>query len=175
MLLSDDTITLRAVQPDDLDFLFLLENSDGARRCGLSSDYVSRQILWEYIENYSDNIFADKQLRLVITEVASAKPIGTIDISDFDARHRRGFVGIIINEAYRRHGYATRALNLLCRYASNHIGMYSLAALIATDNVASLALFSRCGFDHCGTLRGWVKHGASRLDVVLCQKLLQNL
>lgn len=176
MHLSDNTITLRPVEPSDLDFLYLLENSEGAERSGFNTAPVSRQMLWDYIESYNADIFAAKELRLVISEAAGGRAVGTVDISDFDARSGRGFAGIIIDEAHRRRGYGTRALNMLCRYAADTLSMHRLAAMIAADNYASHALFSRCGFSRCGSMPEWFcRRGNKRVDAILYSKSLQNL
>ena len=42
-------ITLRAVEPADLDFLFLLESADACGEGSFASAPVSRRMLWEYM------------------------------------------------------------------------------------------------------------------------------
>ncbi|MDE5661695.1 MAG: GNAT family N-acetyltransferase [Muribaculaceae bacterium] len=162
-------VSLRAVEKEDLDFLFMLENTTDIARAGFATAPASRRMLWEYIENYTADIFADKQLRLIV--VAEGKAVGAVDISDFDARDRRGFVGIAIAPQYRRRGYGRAALVQLCEYARTTIGMHQLTAVVAVDNTASLALFAACGFKTCGCLRSWVRRGNSYTDARICQRL----
>lgn len=162
-------IRLRAPEPADIDFLYCLENSDGAHACGFTTAPVSRQMLWDYLHSYDGDIFAAKQLRLVIE--ADGQPVGTVDISDFDARDRRGFVGIIIADAFQRKGYGREALGMLCAYASTTLGMHQLVAAVAAENTASRKLFASCGFKSCGRLRSWVRRGNSYEDALLFQRL----
>lgn len=173
-MIEDNDIRLRAVEPDDLDFLYMLEACEGSADASLNPAPVSRQLLWEYIQNYRADIHADGQLRLVI-EVTDGSGIGhragTVDISDFDAFNGRGFVGIIIDPALRGRGYGRRALDLLCRYAPVSLGMHQLAAVVAVDNDASKALFKTCGFKSSGRLRSWLRRGRTYADALIFQRL----
>lgn len=167
-------LTLRAVEPSDLDFLYMLESAEGCADASLYSAPVSRHMLWEYIHSYSADIFADGQLRLVIeAESADGSCIraGTIDISDFEPLNRRGFAGIIIAPEFRRRGYARAALTQLCDYASTTLGMHQLAAVVAVDNAPSIALFKSCGFKSTGRLRSWIRRGRTFADALIFQRL----
>ena len=171
MKLSNSKIILRAVEPADLDFLFMLETLPEAANNGFSTAPPSRQMLWEYIENYTADIFAAKQLRLIICDAASGERVGTIDISDFDPRDRRGFVGVIVAEPYRRQGYALAALTCLCEYASSTLGMHQLCAIVASGNDASRHLFAGATFKPAGRLRSWLRRGSQYADALIFQKL----
>ncbi len=173
MTLSNDKVSLRAPEPSDLDFLFLLENDPDAAGNGILTAPVSRQQMWNYINSYSADIFATGELRLVIVDNASGNAVGAIDLCDFSARDRRAFVGIAIDSSCRRQGFGRSALALLCSYASATIGLHSLAASVAADNVASRVLFTSCGFRSCGRLRSWVRQGNTYEDAQLYQILFQ--
>lgn len=168
--LQNDKIRLRAVEREDLDMLYLLENQIAEAGSSEENQPVSRMMLWNYIESYSADIAADRQLRLVV-EDAQGTAVGAIDISDYDARNRRGYVGISILEGQRRRGYAAAALDVLCRYAAHTLGMHQLAAHVAVDNEASRRLFAAAGFKACGRLRSWLRRGSSYADVLIFQKL----
>lgn len=167
--MTSDLIKLRAVEPGDLDFLFMLESAEGCAEASLNSAPVSRQMLWEYIQNYTADIFRDGQVRLVIE--AGGERVGTIDISDFEPLNRRGFAGIIIAPAFRRRGYGLEALRQLCRHASEALGMHQLAAVVAVDNGASIALFKAAGFKSTGRLRSWIRRGNTFADALIFQRL----
>ena len=164
-------VSLRAVEPGDLDLLFILENDPDRATASFTTAPASRRQLWQYIENYNADIYAEKQLRLVIVENESGSAVGTIDISDFDARDRRGFVGIALVARYRGMGYASEALGLLTDFAARTIGMHQLAAVVAVDNEASRALFEAAGYSTAGRLRSWLRVGRSYVDVLLYQRL----
>ena len=165
-------LNLRAVEPSDLDFLYMLESAEGCADASLNSAPVSPQLL-ENIQSYTADIFADGQLRLIIEadEDGQKHRVGTIDISDFEPLNRRGFAGIIIAPEYRRRGYARTALTHLCDYASTTLGMHQLAAVVAVDNAPSIALFKSCGFKSTGRLRSWIRRGRTYADALIFQRL----
>ena len=164
-------ITLRAPEPSDLDFLFALESADACGEGSFASAPVSRQMLWDYLQNYDADIFAAKQLRLIAIDRDGGQRVGAVDIYDFDPRNRRGFVGIAIAEAFRGRGYGKAALEALCSYASSTLGIHQLAAVVAEDNTPSRALFSSCAFRGCGRLRSWLRRGSQYADAIIFQRL----
>lgn len=168
--LRNDKIKLRAVERDDLDMLYFLENEIAETGSSVSNQPVSRMMLWNYIQSYSADIAADRQLRLIV-EDAAGNAVGTVDISDYDAANRRGYVGVAILASYRGKGYGTAALDMLCRYASHTLGLHQLAAQVAVDNEPSRRLFASVGFKACGRLRSWVRRGNSFADILIFQRL----
>ncbi len=173
MNLSDNLITLRAVEPTDLDALFILENDPAAAESGFTTAPPSRRQLWEYIETYDADIHRAGQLRLMIVDNASGEVVGAVDLSDYVVRDRRAFVGIVVKESCRRKGFGRAALGLLCRYAGETLGLHSLAAQIAVDNAASRAVFEAAGFRTCGCMRSWLRRGKHYADVLIYQKLFE--
>lgn len=171
MTISDSLVTLRAVEPDDVDMLYMLENATARSEAGFTSAPMSRLELRNYIDTYNSDIFSARQLRLIIVARQSGRAVGAIDIADFEPRDRRGFIGIAVLDSERRRGYGGAALRLMCDYASEVLGMHQLAAQVACDNEASRALFTSCGFKSCGCLRSWVRRGRHYSDVLLFQRL----
>lgn len=171
MIIKNDLVILRAPEPHDVDFLFLLENNPDVAECSSATAPLSRQQMWTYIQNYSADIFAGGELRLVVVENGTGEAVGAVDITGFSARHRHAEVGIAIDEDARGRGLGKAALSLLCDYAHHTLGMHSLSALVAEDNKPSRALFAACGFAGCGRLRSWVRRGASYVDAQIYQRL----
>lgn len=174
MLLSGNKIQLRAVEPQDLDTLYIFENDSTKTESSFASAPLSRNMLWEYVKSYSADIFAERQLRLMIVRREDNAVIGTVDITDYDPRDRRGFVGIYITEQARRHGYALEALNMIAAHARDVIGMHQLAAVVGADNEASRSLFLAAGFKTCGRLRSWIRRGRHYDDAIMYQLLFTN-
>lgn len=173
-MIENERIILRAVEPADLDALYIQENDPSKAESSFTTAPLSRSQLWEYVNNYSADIFADKQLRLMVVRRSDGATIGSADVSDFDARDRRGFVGIFISGPFRRQGYASDALALLSDYCRDTIGMHQLAAVVAADNEASRSLFAKAGFKTCGRLQSWIRRGRHYADAIVYQLLFAN-
>ena len=164
------SVSLRAPEPADLDFLYLLENDGDARESTLCGTPVSRQQLWQYVYDYDGDIAAARQLRLVVCD-DSGRRVGAVDIYDYNHRDRRAYVGVAIAPACRRMGYGAAAVDALCAFAADVLGMHQLAAVVTVDNVPSRRLFTSCGFKPCGRLRSWRRRGASYADAIVLQRL----
>ena len=167
--LANERIYLRAVEPEDLDLMYEMENDPSMWDISSFTVPYSRFVLKQYIEGSQSDMFADKQLRLMIMRRKDNCTLGTVDITDFVPLHSRGAVGIAVHSNYRQEGYASDALKLLCEYAFNFLFIKQLYAHIAVDNEPSLRLFNSCGFTQCGVLKEWLLTHEVYKDAVLVQ------
>lgn len=168
-MLSNKRLSLRAMEPEDLDALYRWENDDRLWAFGSTLAPFSRFVLRQYIENASQDLYEARQLRLMIVENATGKPIGTIDLYDFDPFHLRAGVGILIDSDHQKQGFASETLALLKGYAFNFFKMNQLYAFIPAMNIASQHLFRRSGFLEAGLLRKWNKASEGMEDVYVYQ------
>lgn len=169
--LTNDRITLRAVEPEDLNIMYEMENDSYMWDISNFTVPYSRYVLRQYIESSQCDVFADKQLRLMIVRRCDCCVLGTIDITDFVPLHSRGEVGIALHRHFRGQGYAADALKLLCEYAFEFLSLKQLYAHIAVDNKDCIDLFASCGFIRVGILKEWLQIGGVYKDVVLLQYL----
>lgn len=169
--LMNDRIYLRAVEPEDMDIMYEMENDPSMWDISNFTVPYSRYVLRQYIEGSQCDVFADKQLRLMIICKSDNHILGTIDITDFVPLHSRGEVGIAIQKKYRQQGYATDALQLLCQYAFDFLSLCQLYAHVAVGNETCLKLFTSCGFVPCGTLKNWIKVKGRYIDAIILQCL----
>ncbi len=169
--LMNDRIQLRAVEPADLDVMYNLENDPTMWDVSSFTVPYSRYVLQQYIEQSQCDVFADKQLRLMITHRDDRRVIGVIDLTDFAPLHGRAAVGIAIHQDFRQQGYAIDALELLCQYAFDFLSLKQLYAHIPAHNEASLKLFAHCGFEPSGRLKDWIRTEESFQDVVMVQRI----
>ncbi len=59
-------IFLRALEPEDLDFLYEMENDESLWEVGSTNVPYSRQMLLDYIATACADIYADRQVRFII-------------------------------------------------------------------------------------------------------------
>ena len=97
-LLKGEHIHLRALEPEDLEVLYALENDPDIWEVSGTLTPYSKKVLRDYLERSHQDIYEMKQLRLAIcTDPGS--PIGLIDLYDFDPKHLRAGLGIGISQA----------------------------------------------------------------------------
>ncbi len=153
-------LNLRALEPEDLELLYLWENDTDIWNVSNTLVPVSRYILKKYLENIHKDIYETKQLRLIIQLRENNRAIGAIDLFDFDPYHKRAGIGILIaDKSDRRKGYAGEALNILVSYAFNTLDLHVVYCTISTQNNASLELFRQAGFEITGTRKQWIWDG----------------
>jgi diamine N-acetyltransferase len=149
------TIRFRALEPEDINLLYLWENNEDIWEVSNTYEPFSKYVLAQYIKESQRDIYETKQVRMII-ETLKGKAVGAIDLFDFDPFHFRAGVGILIHDIKdRKLGYATDALQLLCTYAVNHLRLHQLYANISVNNLVSIQLFKKNGFELTGTKKDW--------------------
>jgi diamine N-acetyltransferase len=165
-------ITLRPLEPEDIDYLYEWENNTSVWEVSNTKTPFSKHILAQYIKDSVYDIYTTRQLRLII-QTSDKKPIGAIDLFDFEPYHLRAGIGILIhNSEDQNKGYASDALLALINYSSNVLGLYQLYTNISSDNEVSLRLFQKLGFIISGTKKDWIKTPTGWKDELTFQKIL---
>jgi len=168
-------VTLRALEPDDLDFLFQLENDPELWAVSeVLPAPVSRHALREYLRHAAAGLAEVGQMRLIITSEENLA-VGTLDLFDYSALHQRAGVGITVLAGARRRGYAQAALAQLLSYARQALQLHQLYCTVAATNKASLRLFEKAGFERVGERRDWLRGNTPSgwLNVIEWQLILQ--
>lgn len=172
-MLTRENITLRALEPDDVEMLYTWENDPETWKVSNTRGPVSKFMLASYIKSCDKDFWESKEIRLII-ESSVGKPYGSVELFDFDPYHMRAGAGIIIFEkSERRKGIATVALQLLIEYSLTELGIYQLWANVAESNLPSLNLFKKLGFEIVGLKKDWLKiPGKGWEGEYLLQKIL---
>ena len=162
-LLIGRNIRLRAVEPADIDIIMEYENDREIWSVSNTLMPYSRYEIETYVLNAQRDIFATKQLRLMIDVVsptdAGTYTIGTIDLFDFDPLNLRAGIGIMLNKKHRNQGYAREAIQLLLNYGHAVLHLHQLYCNISETNETSIHLFESMGFVLCGTKKEWINCG----------------
>ena len=162
-------ILLRALEPEDLELMYSIENSPEQWMVSNTTAPYSRYFIRHYITHTQSDIHAERQLRLVIEERETGDPVGMIDLFNFDPLHNRAEIGIATLKRYRRRGYASDAVRQLVDYSFLFLHMHQLYVYIPADNPASLRLFKGSGFKRTGRLKDWVRRPDGYVDAVVMQ------
>ena len=161
---------LRALEPEDLELMYGWENDMQIWRVSGTVAPFSRHVLSRLIEEQQFDIYATRQMRLVIEHDGQA--VGAVDLFEFDPHNRRAGVGIIVDSQHRAQGLGHDALKALEQYARQTLHLHQLWCSVTVDNEASLKLFRKAGYIECGLRREWILTSDGALDEILMQKIL---
>ena len=164
MFIKGEHIHLRALEPFDVDVLYKWENNRQIWHVSNTQTPFSRYVLEQFLVNAHEDIYTNKQLRLIISENEKETAIGAIDLFDFDPYHLRAGIGILIAEEFRNKGYALEALNLLKDYAFNTLLLKQLYCNVTVSAPASLQLFEKAGFEKIGLKKEWNRVSATKFE-----------
>ena len=168
-MLENETHRLRAMEPEDADLLFDIENDSKEWWIGATMNPIGRAALQNFASGQHD-LWRDLQLRLMIeTREDNPQTVGAVDLYQLDPRNRRAGVGIVIFKEHRGKGHALNSLELLGQYAFEHLGLHQLWAEIPGTHTASLSVFEAAGFSRSGELRDWIRHGDRWVDAFCMQ------
>ena len=93
-----------------------------------------------------------------------------IDLFDFDPRHQRVGVGILIGEKEEQgKGYASAALKLLIDYCFKTLALRQIYCNICSENENSVKLFMRHDFEITGVKKQWLNEDGKWKDELLLQ------
>ena len=162
---------LRALEPEDIDFLYNIENQEDLWEVSQTHLPFSKYILKKYIENANQDIYETKQFRYVISS-SDNELIGCIDLYDFDPQNKRACVGIVILEHFRGQGYGQKALALLVEYSTKILCLHQLIAYVSEDNLVSSCVFEKLGFISYGFKKDWIFSRGIFKNVRIYQKIL---
>lgn len=171
--LTGNKILLRALEPNDLDFLYDIENNETYWEASGTQTPYSRYLLKQYLENSHLDIYEAKQIRFVI-ENNLQETVGMIDLFDFNPQHLRAGVGVLIDEKHQYKGYASAAIKILNNYAFTSLNLRQLYANITTDNKKSIHLFEKLGYQKIGIRKNWIYSNNVFKDVAFYQLLNVN-
>ena len=156
--LTGDRVYLRALEPEDLELLYTIENDESVWEVSQTQTPYSRFLIKQYLENCHKDIYEVKQLRLVIVTYQN-ESVGFVDLFDFDPKNNKVGLGVLILDHERGKNYGEEALRLLIAYAFNNLYIHQLYANVLEDNIPSINLFKKLGFQSSALKKDWVQEG----------------
>ncbi len=166
-------VKFRALEMDDLQWLYLIENDEGLWKYSNTIVPFSKEILTKYILNSNRDIFDVKQLRMVVYSKEVSR-IGLIDLYDFSPENKRLALGIIIDEKYRNIGVAKNALSLIEKWIKSRLDIHQIYVNIGEENLISIKLFKSLGYNKIGLKKDWNFYNNKFNSEFTFQKILND-
>lgn len=174
MFIKSQHIYLRALDSSDLDLIYLLENDMSIWQISNTIAPFSKDIIQLYLQSAQQDIYTNKQLRLLICLNETNQPIGTIDLFEFDPMNLRVGVGILIFESYRNNGYAIESIEVIKQYTKSVLILNQLYCNINATNYESIKLFEKCGFEKIGLKKQWNRVSLNQFEDEIMYQLIFN-
>lgn len=171
--MNNDSINLRAVEPEDCDFMFMAESDRSAEEYSSQTAPLSKELLRQYAITYDADPFRAGQIRLIAV-TSDGNPVGIADFFDISARHSRAECGVCIDARHRGKGLGKMTLSAMKKYANSRLGLTQLTATIADDNAPALAAFQSVGFSPTGYRPKWWRTSSGLHDVIILNAFLDN-
>jgi RimJ/RimL family protein N-acetyltransferase len=155
---------LRPLELADADALYAAHSDEKTHHYWSSPAHKSIAQTRDYI---ADTLALPGAHVWAITE-SGGEALGRIGL--FSERDGVGEVGIIMRREATGRGLASKALNLVVEHGFGPLGLHRIAADIDPDNLSSISLFLRAGFQREGLLRGnWKTHLGIRDSVIMAK------
>lgn len=102
-----------------------------------------------------------------IVSASTGTLVGSIALLRIVWEHQRGEVGYWLARGGRGSGHATRAVRMICGWATEALGLERIDLLAATGNHPSRRVAERSGFEREAVLRSYVRGTYERQDMVV--------
>ena len=173
MQIEGEQIRLRAVEPEDLGLLYVWENDASVWAVSGTLIPFSRHTLQRFLDEQQYDLLQTRQQRLIIELRDGSRAVGALDLFELDMLHRRVGIGILIHApADRSQGYGRDAVETVCRYAREVLGLHQVWCHVGASNAASRRLFAACGFTETGCKRDWLRTPVGWDDEIILQRIL---
>jgi len=169
--MSEEKIRLRALEMEDLEFLYDVENDRSLWGVSCTNVPYSRQMLIDYIASSTADIYADKQVRFIV-ENEQRQTIGMVDLVNFEPRHLRAELGIVIRHEERGKGYAQEAIRQILVYAKRILHLHQVYAVVSVKNVKAVKMLENVGFESGKILKDWLLEGEKYENAYIFQSFL---
>ena len=157
-------ICLRLMTYEDTDRIVAWRNSDAVRKNFIYQELFTRESHEHWIHTHVET---GDVVQMIICDLESGKPLGSVYIRDIDRHHRKAEYGIFIGEADARgRGIGTAAAKLMLRYCfeTEHLHRVYLRAL--SDNLQAIRSYEKAGFCREGLLKDDVCIDGQYRDIV---------
>lgn len=158
--LSGDSVELRTIEEEDLEFLQNTINNPEVR-AGLAPVLPRNR---QQQKEWYDSLGEDDGISLLIC--VDGAPFGSIGFKPPNETWGVAEVGYFVAPEYWGEGYASQALALVCEYAFAERRLNKLYAKTLTTNPASKRVLMKNGFQQEGVLREEGFAGGDHVDLL---------
>lgn len=158
-------IYLRKMTYADTDSIVAWRNSDAVRKNFIYQELFTRESHESWIHTMVET---GRVVQLIICDLETDKPLGSVYIRDIDRHHNKAEYGIFIGEAEARgRGVGTAAARLMLRYCFEEEGLHRVFLRVFSDNTQAIRSYEKAGFTREALLKEDVCIDGQYRDIVL--------
>lgn len=154
VFLEGDSVSLRSIEEEDLEFIQRCMNDPELWRPALDSTPMNRDQGAEFLDNV---ISSEGGVHCLVCE--GGEPVGFVSLAesqygpDETSRARSAELAYWIAPDHQGNGYGSDAAERMIQYAFEDRNLRRIDARLGSFNEASQGLLESLGFEHEGTLR----------------------
>jgi len=162
---KDASVYLRVMTYDDTENIVAWRNSQAVRSRFLYRAEFTREGHENWIRT---KIKTGEVVQLMICDLATDKPLGSVYIRDIDRTSRKAEYGIFIGEeSARGRGVGTATAKLMLRYCFEEEGLHKVFLRVISDNFGAIRSYEKAGFTREAYLKDEVFVDGEYLDIIL--------
>ena len=166
--LEGDRVRLRALRDSDAEALFEIFSDEEVARFWSSPPWTEPAQADELLESVRRGLDTKTLWQWGVCAAPEDKVVGTCTLWQIDAENQRAEIGFALSRAVWGRGLMIDALTLLLDFSFSDLGLRRMEADVDPENVASIGLLERLGFQREGYLRErWCVGGKVTDSVIL--------
>ncbi len=158
-------ITLRLMTYEDTENIVNWRNSDAVRKKFIYQGMFTKASHENWIRTMVET---GKVVQMMICELATNRPVGSVYVRDIDRTHHKAEYGIFIGEEDARgKGYGTSAAQLMIKYCFEELKLHRLFLRVYASNMQAIRSYEKAGFVREALLHDDVCIDGKYHDIVL--------
>lgn len=158
-------VYLRYMTVEDTDHIVSWRNSEAVRSKFIYRETFTREGHLSWIKNM---IETGKVIQLIICDLVTDKPLGSVYLRDIDQKHSKAEYGIFIGEeSARGRGVGSAVAKLMLRFCFEEVKLHRVFLRVLSGNQPAIRSYEKAGFRQEALLREDVFLEGEYKDVIL--------
>lgn len=166
-----DRLLIRGITRADTPALFSVFSDPDVIEYAIGHPHTTETDTQYYIDSVLEAYTTGHALIMGISLKSSQTLIGIIGFELWFSAHNRAEIGYTLGKPYWGAGYATEALNALCRYGFGPLQLHRIEATTQPANEASWRVLEKAGFHRDGLLPDYILSRGLYRDTYLYSRL----
>jgi ribosomal-protein-alanine N-acetyltransferase len=162
--LETSRLILRPLVDDDIEFVFRHFSDPDVTKYLLDNPPLAERSEAQELIDFYKAPTGTKPTRWCVVSKRDDRAIGTCGYHNWSARNRRAEIGYDLSPDAWGQGFMSEALGAAIDYGFNHMNLNRIEALVYPENVRSVRLLERLGFQVDGVLRDYFFHDGKFYD-----------